>query len=236
VASPHAAQLVDAWGRGHGVGEITRLGRELGQVDLGILDESVSRQHAELRLDGTTGAWHIADLGSTNGTFVDGRRLDAPVGLVGHELVVVGHVGFVFLVGEAAASHARLRLRVGHTGGIVEHANRSAWLAADELAFLGLLVARRGERDGYVTSTEVLELLRERRESAAATDVAPLARRTRAMLASAGLGDLLERCARAGYRVRPPAHQCEVDLLSDADLHAAAALASSRLVTLGSRR
>ncbi len=44
---------------------------------LRINDPGVSRRHAELRLDGPVGSRSVsvADLGSTNGTFVDGRRV-----------------------------------------------------------------------------------------------------------------------------------------------------------------
>jgi FHA domain len=36
-------------------------------------EETVSRRHAELRLE--DGVWHLRDLGSTNGTWVNGRRV-----------------------------------------------------------------------------------------------------------------------------------------------------------------
>jgi pSer/pThr/pTyr-binding forkhead associated (FHA) protein len=39
--------------------------------DVVLADPNVSRRHAELRL--TEGAWTIADLGSTNGTLVNGK-------------------------------------------------------------------------------------------------------------------------------------------------------------------
>jgi hypothetical protein len=39
-------------------------------------DPNVSRQHAELRPRG--GSWVLTDLGSTNGSSVNGRRIDAP--------------------------------------------------------------------------------------------------------------------------------------------------------------
>jgi hypothetical protein len=47
--------------------------------DLVLDDRTVSRRHAELRRDG--GAWVLADLGSTNGTWVNGWRIrEAEVG------------------------------------------------------------------------------------------------------------------------------------------------------------
>src|SRR5437762_2417421 len=44
-----------------------------GEVTGGIDDARMSRQHAEARFDGK--AWRIKDLGSRNGTFVDGEQV-----------------------------------------------------------------------------------------------------------------------------------------------------------------
>lgn len=44
------------------------------EADLRLPDTGVSRRHAEFRLDGTN--VRLADLGSTNGTRVNGRRID----------------------------------------------------------------------------------------------------------------------------------------------------------------
>ena len=51
------------------------LGRS-SRCDIVVEDENVSRQHAELRPRG--GSWVLTDLGSTNGSSVNGRRIDAP--------------------------------------------------------------------------------------------------------------------------------------------------------------
>jgi signal transduction histidine kinase len=50
-----------------------RIGRDEG-VDLALRDPRVSREHAELR-PGADGVWILEDLGSTNHTFVNGRRV-----------------------------------------------------------------------------------------------------------------------------------------------------------------
>lgn len=53
------------------------LGRSVGDgVDLALDDDRVSRRHAEVAPDGDDG-WRIRDLGSKNGLFVDGARVDA---------------------------------------------------------------------------------------------------------------------------------------------------------------
>jgi hypothetical protein len=230
AAAGAGAQLVDRWGRGHALASPTRLGRALEEVHLGILDDSVSRQHAELHLDGASGTWILVDLGSTNGTFVDGRRVERPVALAGRELIVVGHVGFVFVLPEArpALPADAVRLLVGPSGGSLEHGGRVAPLRPDELQLLAALADRRdvGARGGFVTSAEIVAALAARVEFEAPAQVARLARRLVASLAAADLAHLVEHRARAGYRLRLPVEVIALD--------AAAALAQSRRITLGS--
>jgi pSer/pThr/pTyr-binding forkhead associated (FHA) protein len=62
----------------------------IGRVDAGVLldDDEVSRYHAIVRVsdDGAD----ITDLGSTNGTFVDGRRLSGRAALADGAVIRVG--------------------------------------------------------------------------------------------------------------------------------------------------
>jgi pSer/pThr/pTyr-binding forkhead associated (FHA) protein len=51
-------------------------------------DDEVSRYHAIVRV--SDGGADITDLGSTNGTFVDGRRLSGRVALVDGSVIFVG--------------------------------------------------------------------------------------------------------------------------------------------------
>jgi pSer/pThr/pTyr-binding forkhead associated (FHA) protein len=51
-------------------------------------DANVSRRHAELRPRG--GAWVLTDLGSTNGTRLDGRRIERPEPLEPGDRIEVG--------------------------------------------------------------------------------------------------------------------------------------------------
>ena len=52
----------------------TRIGRS-DESEVALVDPSVSRVHAVVELDGATPV--VRDLGSTNGTFVNGRRIEA---------------------------------------------------------------------------------------------------------------------------------------------------------------
>jgi hypothetical protein len=63
VALPDATDLVRA--------RLT-IGRS-GDCHLVLADDTVSRRHAELRAEG--GRWLLRDLGSSNGTYVNGRRV-----------------------------------------------------------------------------------------------------------------------------------------------------------------
>lgn len=64
---------------------------------LPLTDQTTSRRHAELRPDERSGDWILRDLGSANGTYVNGQRIDRPHNLrigdqirVGRSLLVVG--------------------------------------------------------------------------------------------------------------------------------------------------
>lgn len=63
------------------------LGRDL-TSDLVINDPEVSRRHLRLVLDGAT--YRLEDLGSTNGTFIHGQRLAAPILLKPGEVITLG--------------------------------------------------------------------------------------------------------------------------------------------------
>lgn len=68
-----------------------RIGRDYGS-GLRLSDESVSRAHAVLRHDGAV--WKLRDLGSTNGTWVNGGRITGESTVHPGDLVVFGRVAF----------------------------------------------------------------------------------------------------------------------------------------------
>jgi hypothetical protein len=71
-----------------------RLGRRP-ECDLPVVDPAVSRRHASLYW--RAGGWYLVDHGSTNGTFVNGRRIRAPAKLAdGDEIRLGGRVRLRF--------------------------------------------------------------------------------------------------------------------------------------------
>jgi pSer/pThr/pTyr-binding forkhead associated (FHA) protein len=67
-------------------------------VDIVLPDEAVSRTHAAFRVDGQTLV--VEDLGSSNGTLVNGEEIEAPCRLAPGDVVTVGSTALEVQVGE----------------------------------------------------------------------------------------------------------------------------------------
>src|SRR5436305_9174861 len=66
------------------------------QKNLIVIDsQKVSRRHALINVQNVGEFWLI-DLGSSNGTFLNGRRLHQPVRLCDHDQIVIGDRLFIF--------------------------------------------------------------------------------------------------------------------------------------------
>ena len=89
-----AAWVVDGFGAAHAIAARTGIGRNH-EGELVVLASSVSREHAELRR--TDAGWHIRDLGSRNGTYVDGTRAQGRATLGDRTLIKIGDVALWFL-------------------------------------------------------------------------------------------------------------------------------------------
>lgn len=74
-------------------GDAETIGRE-SKNDIVIPDINVSRVHAEIRQD-ESGAWILTDLGSTNGTFVNGRQIKSTA-LADADRIIVGTTNLEF--------------------------------------------------------------------------------------------------------------------------------------------
>jgi hypothetical protein len=67
------------------------------QCDVTVDDPNVSRTHAEIRARG--GSWVVTDLGSTNGSRLNGRRLDQPTVLKPGDEIELGTTTLTFSLG-----------------------------------------------------------------------------------------------------------------------------------------
>ncbi len=96
-------------------GQTLVVGRGL-DSDLVITDALASRRHAELRLDGTQ--LTVTDLGSSNGTFLDGARISAPMVLGPGSALRIGGAAGPQVQFEAAPTGAAVRTPRTPSGGI----------------------------------------------------------------------------------------------------------------------
>lgn len=107
------AWVVDGFGGAHAIGERSRVGRDLGR-ELILLAASVSRDHAEL-VRGDAG-WTVRDLGSRNGTFVDGVRSQGAVAVPARARLKFGDVALWFLAEVGHEPNRRAALTTGGVG------------------------------------------------------------------------------------------------------------------------
>jgi DNA-binding NarL/FixJ family response regulator len=87
-ASPKGAWLETPDGRMHRIERTCVIGR-LGQCDMVLADEGVSRQHARV-VSLPKNGHSIVDLGSTNGTYVNGLRITEPTVLRDQDTINLG--------------------------------------------------------------------------------------------------------------------------------------------------
>jgi pSer/pThr/pTyr-binding forkhead associated (FHA) protein len=76
-------------------------------TDITLLDEGLSREHAAILRDPQTGAFSIEDLGSSNGTKVNGKRVGSAELCHGDE-IQLGLTVFQFLEAGLPVEHTRL--------------------------------------------------------------------------------------------------------------------------------
>lgn len=95
--APRTAHLEHEGARHRLQQDITVIGRS-SSADITISDTGISRQHLEIIREGSR--WYARDLGSTNGSYVDGQELrDAEIEIFDGALITLGN--------------ARLRFRLG---------------------------------------------------------------------------------------------------------------------------
>lgn len=117
-------------------------------VEIQLDDDSVSRKHAEVIVQGKKVI--LRDLGSANGTAVNGQPLTEEIELSNGDIIQFGVVEVAFETGEAPAGSARLSRRGGPGGGAGGPGGRrsrreqredeaiEAELSQDELSSVGM--------------------------------------------------------------------------------------------------
>jgi len=96
-SSPASLGTLDVDGRAHPIdGPVTVIGRAM-DVDIVLDDPGVSRRHAEVHV--VDGRARVIDLGSTNGTFVDGERVHAGT-LTDGSTITVGRTRITYHPGQ----------------------------------------------------------------------------------------------------------------------------------------
>jgi len=97
----------DAWlempdGRLHRVGKGCVIGR-LGDCDLVLGGEGVSRRHAKIASVGREGGHTVSDLGSTNGTFVNGLKITEAILLRDRDTIGLGACWLKYRTGRSVS-------------------------------------------------------------------------------------------------------------------------------------
>ena len=140
----HVPFLVDAAGqRSDLLVATTTLGRSP-NCEVYVPDRRASRRHARILWDGESGT--LEDLGSTNGTLLNGRRITAPEILRDGDEIAIGSATFTFRDPEATVRIAELPLLVvdGSSGEI--WVNREpVSLSPKERALFDLLYGSTGQ-------------------------------------------------------------------------------------------
>jgi hypothetical protein len=84
------------YGRKYDIGlGVTAIGRDR-ECEVVLGDDSVSLKHAKIKYVADTDTYMVYDLVSTNGTYVNGERVEAPAQVNDEDEVGFGDVRFVF--------------------------------------------------------------------------------------------------------------------------------------------
>ncbi len=142
------AWVVDGFGAPHAVAAKTGIGRSH-DGELVLLASSVSREHAELKR--AEGGWQLRDLGSRNGTFVDGTRCQGRVTLPARSLIKIGDVAMWFLAEVVHEPVAAPSMTTGSAGGAIlrylieREAGELCLVGGTDSSTGGSLLVRNGE-------------------------------------------------------------------------------------------
>lgn len=122
---------------------VTRMGRAV-ENEVVILDKRSSREHAVIRREGRRSI--LEDHGSTNGTYLNGERLQHPVQLRDGDRIRIGEIEFVFHDPEMTSVETPFpELDVNLKAGEIRVDRRLVQLSSKEFTLLAYLYENRGK-------------------------------------------------------------------------------------------
>jgi len=141
IAGPY---LTDPNGHEHHLPvERATIGRAI-ECDVVIASKSVSREHTRLRKEGRR--WFVEDLGSTNGTYLNGERVSGSLALLDGDILKVGDISFVFHDPDTTTRENPIPdLEVDGTAGVVRVNRKAVSLSPKEYLLIAYLYERRGQ-------------------------------------------------------------------------------------------
>ncbi|MHC4415843.1 MAG: FHA domain-containing protein [Planctomycetota bacterium] len=77
--------------------------------DFRVNDEMVSRRHMRIRFDRNNEQFHVADLESANGVFINGRQITGEARLQDNDLILIGESKLRFTVRDESTEETVLR-------------------------------------------------------------------------------------------------------------------------------
>jgi len=122
---------------------VTRLGRGV-ENEIVIVSKRASREHAHIRRDGRR--TFLDDLGSTNGTFLNGERVLGSMQLRDGDQISIGEVMFTFHDPDTTTRETPFpELEVNAEAGVVRLNRRAIQLSPKEFSLLAYLYQNRGK-------------------------------------------------------------------------------------------
>jgi pSer/pThr/pTyr-binding forkhead associated (FHA) protein len=136
--------LTDPNGHEHRLtSQTATIGRAI-ECDVVIASKSVSREHTRLRRDGRR--WYVDDLGSTNGTYLNGERVLGTLSLMDGDVLKVGDVAFIFHDPDTTTRESPIPdLDVDTSAGVVRVNRKAVALSPKEYLLMLFLYERRGQ-------------------------------------------------------------------------------------------
>jgi pSer/pThr/pTyr-binding forkhead associated (FHA) protein len=136
--------LTDPSGQEHRLtSQAASIGRAV-ECDIVIASKSVSREHTRIRRDGCR--WFVDDLGSTNGTYLNGERVIGSLALLDGDSLKIGDVAFIFHDPDTTTRESPIPdLEVDASAGVVRVNRKVVALSPKEYLLLAYLYKRRGQ-------------------------------------------------------------------------------------------